>query len=1294
MTRPCSIAVATLLLGVVPALCRQPTPPDPANVRGDSAQTRKRLAEAEQKVLGGKAAEAIDDLARILDEAGDDLITVDGKQYRPARWIAHQILARVPPDALRTYRDRIDQPAKALLDAGKRDRDPRPLWQLLDRYFVSRPAEEGAMLLAQLLFERGEFRTAELLWRRLLRDAEADVAYPDAKADPAAIRARVVLAVIFQGEPDRAKAELAAFKAKHPAAAGPLAGTTGPFADTLQRVLDHPPQVSPDTGNGREWPTFAGDPQRTGRVPVPLPHYWPGQPTWSQVIPGTGNANRAPPFSPPARKPFGHPVIAHENVYVTDGSRVFAFDLTTGRILPAVRLQDSPPASPPCCTLTVAGDRLYARLGPAVVRSPEPPRGKDAQPKAETAIVCLGMRPDRQPGDPALRKLWELQPPKAEGKAAMVWEGAPLVADRRLWAVLARFEGGRVAHSVACYDPADSADAPDRPAWVTEVSDSPVSPGPEGRTRQELLTRAGRNVVFNSNGGAVVALDAATGRKAWGFRYPRAARRVGEANRSPDPAPPVAFGGRVFVAPADADRVYALDAETGAVVWESGPVEGAEILGVARNRVVVSTTGPVRGIRGLAVASGSHLAPDGWIQSDGGGLLGYGRGVVTDDVIAWPSRAGLFFLDPETGRPLHGPLQNPLSRPLNGLFGHIAYADGVLVVVTPTLVWGYVTEAKRLGGVAPRSGIDPARVRFEARIDEAERLLAEGRTADARQVLLGVVRSDLPERWRAWAAARLVLLTPPVDDRAKLPADVREAIGPPLRDEWVFPPDGLPVTLGQLLARHCGADPGRGVPSSPVPPPDRKPEDAPGLTADAEIDRTLKLPPGSLPLQFLPGAAASPKRFYIQAGAKLLAVPLEAGEKAAFAAADPFTHAAEIVGGFVAAGPSAVAVYGVGRLPVWVFRVPDTDPLPDHPGRFTLRTDDPEPVPHLSSFLLAGPWLLARLGDRHLVTIDLKNQRVAWVLASDGQSRFDTAGWPTAPRFESQFAVVGRLVVVQLSDGRRWMVRVETGRVLDDAGGTFPDLVPEAFGVDTARAPWPHSPAEITPNRIAFADGPGKVRLFDHVTNRRRWTYEATEAGLAGDPPQVRAWGDAVLVAVRRNHGVEIDRIEPFDGRSEWRLPAFLDTDRVDLAAADADPLRVYVTAGRTLHALNLRDGKPAWEADLPDTHGAGGWVVRAGRKVVIVYPEAAIPAEPLAGVWDRVARSFLRAPAGWRLPALGATLYDAWVTRTVPVLLFDPETGQLLRQYDLPARGPAVRAWFEQDVAAVATGDQVIWLK
>ena len=65
-----------------------------------------------------------------------------------------------------------------------------------------------------------------------------------------------------------------------------------------------------------------------------------------------------------------------------------------------------------------------------------------------------------------------------------------------------------------------------------------------------------------------------------------------------------------------------------------------------------------------------------------------------------------------------------------------------------------------------------------------------------------------------------------------------------------------------------------------------------------------------------------------------------------------------------------------------------------------------------------------------------------------------------------------------------------------------------------------------------------------------------------------------------------------------------------------------------------------------------------------------------------------------WRLPGLANTLYDTWVTRAVPVLLFDPGTGKLLRQYDIPARGPAVTANFSADAAVIATGDRVVWIK
>jgi outer membrane protein assembly factor BamB len=1267
---PVGLSLFSVFLFPFPFAAAQPA--DGAALRGDSPPTRKRLAEAEARLVGGKGLDAADELQRLLDEAGDDWVSLDGRQFRPARWVAHQLLAKLPPDALKAYQARVDAPARKLLDAGRRSLDPGPLWQLLDRYFVSRPAADGLLLLGDLLFERGEFRTAELVWRRLLPDAGADVSHPSPPADLAPVRARVVLAAVFAGELDRAAAELKAFAEKHPAAAGPFAGKTGPYADALRGYLDRPPRPPADPAGATDWPTFAADPGRTGRARGPIPHHWPAVPTWVAPIPG---AVAAPPgvAAAPGRPPFGHPVVADGKVYVADAGRVYSFDLRTGlpaaapsrpRPGPAFPPRGGAPDPDPCATLTWADGRLYARAGPAAVRSPDVPRpGRAAE---ESAIVCYA--PPADPGRP-LREAWRLPPPQpGEGKKTAAWEGAPLVAGGRLWAALARFEDGRVVHAVAGLDPADPDPPPDRPNWAVDVCDAPAGTDPRGR--QELLTLAGRHVVLCSNTGAVVAVDAVTGRRAWAFLYPRAVRRT-EPPRSADPSPAVAAGGRVFVAPADADRVFALDAETGKLLWESERAEGAAIVGVTRGRVIVTTTGPVRGLRALSAVTGSYRRPDGWVQSGtSGDWLGYGRGFVTDRAVVWPSRSryGLYFLDPETGEPI--PTAPPVRGPRNGLFGNVAYADGVLVVVTPTEVWGFVAEGK-----PPADPPDPdPRRRVIAAVDRAERQLADGDATAARAALREVARGEYPAGWRAWAAARLLLLGPPADD-------VRDVPTSDLLPEWLATSAGEIVTLRTLIDRHTGRPEPPKEPPAPIPV--RQPGEVADLSPGACVRHEVRLPPASRPLRLIPGGNAAEKHLFVATPDRLLAVALAAPDRSVtdYPAADLFTHAADLPRGFVAAGPSAVAVYDTPGEAPWVFRVPDADPLPDGPARPPLRTDGP-PAPLLSSFALAGAWLVARLGEHHLLALDLPGRRVAWVRGGDGRAGYFPVGFGSAPRFCPEVFTSDRLVVVQLSDGRRWALDRDTGR---------------ARGPDepTARVAWAGPPVGFA-GRVLFPDGPGLVRLANPITGRERWVYEAGgEASLAGDPPAVRAWGEAVIAAVRRDYGVDLDRIDPADGGSLWAGDgAFVDAGRLDLRQADADGHHLYVPAGNRVLAVHLGNGKPAWSADLPEPNTAAGWAVRAAGRVVIVYPAEAVPAEPAAGVLERAGWSWLRFPAGWRLPGLAAAVYDSWTDRAAPVLLFDPETGERLKELVVPGRGPGVAARLTADALVLATGDRVVWVR
>ena len=1305
MTRsPCAATLVVLLLGSTTALGQPLTAPEPAALRGDSPQTRKRLAEAEQKLIAGKAADAVDDLQRILDESGDDLVTVDGKHYRPARWIAHQILGKLPPDAMKVYQARIDTAARKLLEASKRDRDPLPLRQLLERYYISLPAAEGLLLLGDLAFERGNFRAAELQWRRLLADPSADIPYPGPSTNPAAVQARIVLAAIFEGESDRARVELATLQAKYPAASGPFAGKTGPYAAALQGFIDRPPPLAAETDMGRSWPTFAGGPGRTGRS-APLPARWPPRPTWVADIPTDPPLNRAQPIIAPGLAPFGHPVIVDGRIYLTDGTRLMSFDLADGkrtmitalfpaRVQPPLNFPEdirSAPTPRPVATLSVAGGRVFARIGPPAVRPPESLK-RGGKGSDEAAIVCYS--PPLNPGRfaPPVRELWRILPPTTEDRGAAVWEGVPVVARGRMWAALARFEEGRVVHAIACFDPVDTDRAPTQPAWVVDVCDAPPSAGAEPRVRHELLTLAGPNVVLCTNTGVVVAVDATTGRRAWGFQYPRAVRRTAGAVRMAEPAPAVAANGRVFLAPVDANRVFAVDEETGQLLWESVPTEGAQILGVVRNKVIVTTTGPVRGIRALSAITGSYRGADAWNPAIAQGLT-YGRGLVTDGLIVWPSEGGLYFLDPDTGSN-RSPLRAILSGRRESFFGNVAYADGVLVIVTPTQVWGFKTDAPPVE--APPSSPDP-RPRFEAAIDAAERNLANGQIPAARETLLATARSDYPPPWRAWAAARLLLLVPPVADPNDLPQDVRGALDPDLMGEWLLTAVGEFVSLRALVDRQTGrGSPPLKLPASPSLPHEPKREDVPGLSATASVTRTVPLPPTAFPLLPIPGAHTPPQHVFAATPREVVAVSIATGKRFDFSAPDLITHAADLPFGFVAAGPFVIAVYGAGHKPVWVFRIPETDPLPDRPGRITIRTGEAPTSPQLSSFRINGSSLFVRLGERHLLALDLEGRRVVWILGSHGRPGFEPCVFPTTPRFERNFLVTGRLVVVQLSTGKRWAIRADTGRVWNGDGAEFDGPVPAGFGVTTAQVPWVHPPVDVDLTRLAFSDGPGLVRLIAPANGRVKWTFEAEgEASLWGEPPQVRIWGEAMVVAVRRTHGVELDRIHLDDGKSVWGDgPIFVDASRVDLGAADADEDRLYILTDGKLFARNLDDGRAVWDITLPDSKGAGGWIVRAGRNAIVVYPAQAIPDQPFGEVWDRVVASFLRLPLGWRLPWLGATVYDAWNDRSVPVLLYDPESGRLLKEIRIPARGPGLTAAFVGEQAVIATGDRVVWIR
>src|SRR5262249_36523420 len=209
-----------------------------------------------------------------------------------------------------------------------------------------------------------------------------------------------------------------------------------------------------------------------------------------------------------------HPVIVGPLVLVADQLRVVAFDAVTGRAevwFDLSKMDGKIGASVKAAaevrtTLTVADGRVYARLGRTLIG---PDQG------GESWLVCLSV----EAGADGRRLCWARKAGDVGGAPA-VFEGTPLVQDGRLHVAVTSFQAGRTVTTVRCYS--TRAMGPDGPSllWEQELCQTQEFKSGQQRGLHHLLTRAGPLVVACSHSGAVVALDAATGRRAWAVRYP------------------------------------------------------------------------------------------------------------------------------------------------------------------------------------------------------------------------------------------------------------------------------------------------------------------------------------------------------------------------------------------------------------------------------------------------------------------------------------------------------------------------------------------------------------------------------------------------------------------------------------------------------------------------------------------------------------------------------------------------------------------------------------------------------
>ncbi len=654
----------------------------------------KRLATVEDHVKERQWAQAILILHQAAADYGEALIAVSPRRYVNVRTHCNSILANLPAEGLKTYRDKYDAQAQQWLETGLATRDAELLEKIVRQSFVSRSGDDALFWLGEWAWSRGDFASARDHWRQLVKLPNPPAAgkpqpvlrYPDSEFPQAEILARIVLCHIMEGNKELAESWLTYLTEEYPDAEGELAGQQG----VLTRILKAELQKSrgwhfPESIN--ETPTFAGNAQRNFPLPK-APEV--GGVQWELPLPDHHHDAAAPKRAKTEPALSYYPVVAENTVFVADPDRIFAFDLLTGeakwpsqgvgKITDAADLglaaiyQSAVTTSwrqeyrvgVPRFSLTVHHQRLYARMG-----SPITEPALQSSTRFQSHLVCLDLTKEG-------KLVWSANPEDALAGTELAknrqwaFEGTPVVEGGRVFAAL-RQSHPETRSLVACLDAETG-----KPLWTKMVATPLTGLATRQNFLSHLLLTLGENMVFfMPEYGVITALDAENGRLLWAVTYPSAPPKESPILQEPRKqglTPCVFHQGVVYAAPTDSESLLALSANTGVILWERKiPFDQDQIrhvLGVVKNRLVVSgnelwilnaTTGKIE--------FPTHPAPGRHPEFDG-----YGRGLIAGETIFWPTRSKIEI------RNLAG---QRVKQPKPHAGGNLAAAGDLLLLAEP-----------------------------------------------------------------------------------------------------------------------------------------------------------------------------------------------------------------------------------------------------------------------------------------------------------------------------------------------------------------------------------------------------------------------------------------------------------------------------------------------------------------------------------------------------------------------------------------------------------------------------------
>jgi hypothetical protein len=632
-------------------------------------ELRSQLDRVDALLADGQWAEAVDTLLAATGAVDDRLMPVTDYRFVGLREYGRLKLAHFPPEALEVYRNRVDPLARQWYEEGRAGPDRHLLKNVVETAFASSFGDKALLLLGEMALERGDFSSARRHWESILpvegppEAAQTWLSYPDSRLDLATVRARLVLVSILEGSALQAAEELAHFRRLHPDSRGRLGGREVDLATALAELLDASRQWPPERQHAY-WPTFAGSMARNGAAPK-APDV--AAIAWRQPLPS------AVPNTPASLACY--PVWFDGLVFAGSHREVFGFRLADGspawegaaRAVFREELEGVADPGPvpsdtfgvPQFTLSVHNNRLFARMGSAVTAEP---LERDAALRPGY-LACLDLRAEG-------RLAWKIVP--EEGWA---FEGAPISDGAEVFVGMRRSDVRPQAH-LACFDAETG-----RRRWQRFLcaADTPAR-GLTCQATHNLVTKVGETLYYNTNLGAVAAVSAEDGQVRWLSLYPRA--RSGDSlnpaphwNRGVNPC--LYHRGTLLVAPSDSPRVFAFDAATGQMLWQSGAeTEGVlHLLGTSDRHLIacgdrlhwIVLDGPKRGRI-------EHVWPDGPDKP------GFGRGVLAGQYVLWPTRDRIHLFDRQTAQPV----RTIDLMPLGAGGGNLLVAGDYLLIASET----------------------------------------------------------------------------------------------------------------------------------------------------------------------------------------------------------------------------------------------------------------------------------------------------------------------------------------------------------------------------------------------------------------------------------------------------------------------------------------------------------------------------------------------------------------------------------------------------------------------------------